>query len=85
MDLSFARFEQDATVTVLPADLAVLLVGVAARQAMSPTALLQARIDQPVVGEWPFPSAHGAFSRPVATLLTDFPWPAAPLSGQSDL
>ncbi|HET9509973.1 MAG TPA: hypothetical protein VFO80_02385 [Sphingomonas sp.] len=53
MDLSFARFHGHA-VTVLPVELAVLLVGVASRQAASPTAHVQSAIDR---------------SRPVGTLL----------------
>lgn len=69
MDLSFARFEHDAQVTMLPPDLAVLLVGVAARQAASPTALIQARIERraPIGGL--FAPGHGAFSQSVADLL----------------
>lgn len=66
MDLSFSRFEADGTVTALPPDLAVLMVGVAARQAASPTALLQARLPaQDRVHDW-FAPAHGAFNRAVA-------------------
>ena len=70
MDLSFARFEQDAQVIVLPPDLAVLMVGVAARQATSPTALLQARIDRVPAGGSLFAPAHGAFNLPAAVALT---------------
>ena len=77
MDLSFARFEHDATVTMLPPDLAVLLVGVAARQAASPTALVQSRIERAVPADTVFAPAHGAFSRPVAALLSARPWPPA--------
>ncbi|MES2753674.1 MAG: hypothetical protein V4659_03320 [Pseudomonadota bacterium] len=69
MDLSFARFEHDAQVLVLPPDLAVLLVGVAARQALSPTALIQTRIERVVPSDTVFAPAHGAFSRSVADLL----------------
>jgi hypothetical protein len=75
LDLSFARFEQDATVTVLPPDLAVLLVGVAARQAASPTAIIQTIIDRRVPAGDRFLPAHGAFEPGVADLLTGFPWP----------
>ena len=69
MDLSFARFEQDATVTVLPPDLAVLLVGVAARQAASPTALVQTRLERAIPADALFAPAHGAFNIAVADLL----------------
>ena len=70
MDLSFARFEHDAQVTLLPPDLAVLLVGVAARQAASPTALVQIRLERSAIADAPFAPAHGAFSDTVARLLT---------------
>ena len=69
MDLSFSRFEADVTVTALPPDLAVLMVGVAARQAASPTAMLQARL--PALfsrNDW-FTPAHGAFNPVVADWL----------------
>ena len=42
MDLSFSRFDRDTELTVLPPDLAVLMVGATARQAASPTAAVQA-------------------------------------------
>ena len=71
MDLSFARFEHDATVTVLPPDLAVLLVGVAARQAASPTALIQTVIDRRAPAAGLFAPAHGAFNFAVAGLLAE--------------
>jgi hypothetical protein len=46
LDLSFARTAgfDTAIVTALPAELAALLAGVAARQAASPTARVQARL-----------------------------------------
>jgi hypothetical protein len=44
VDLSFARLEKDVAVAAIPTELAVLLVGVAARQAASPTARAQAEI-----------------------------------------
>jgi hypothetical protein len=71
LDLSFARFEQDAHVTLLPQDLAVLLVGVAARQALSPTAQAQIGIERHAVpaNNGAFAPADGAFSRSVAGLL----------------
>ena len=61
MDLSYIRFEHDARAAVLPPDLAVLLVGVAARQAASPTARLQAVFDRPRVLDLPFRPPGGAF------------------------
>ena len=71
MDLSFDRFEQDAHVALLPQDLAVLLVGVAARQALSPTAQAQVGIERHTIANdgGAFAPAHGAFSRSVAGLL----------------
>lgn len=69
MDLSFNRFDKETLVTQLPADLAVLMVGIAARQAASFTAIAQTRLLQ--VGEETvlFAPAHGAFNGPVATVL----------------
>ena len=70
MDLSFSRFEADASVTVLPPDLAVLMVGIAARQAASPTALFHAHlVPTPGLRSW-FAPEHGAFNLPVAEMLT---------------
>ena len=72
MDLSFLRFEPDARVTALPPDLAVMLVGVVARQATSPTAMIQARLapsDAAIAAPW-FAPAHGAFNLAMAQLLT---------------
>ena len=69
MDLSFSRFEADVTVTALPPDLAVLMVGVAARQAASPTAMLQAALRaSDATPDW-FAPAHGAFNLTVAHML----------------
>lgn len=45
MDLSFNLWERDAG-TALVGGFAVLLVGIAARQAASPTALAQARLER---------------------------------------
>ena len=72
MDLSFSRFEADVTVTALPPDLAVLMVGVAARQAASPTAMIQAGLPAAHVVHW-FTPAHGAFNLGVAQLLAARP------------
>ena len=69
MDLSFLRFEPDARVTALPPDLAVMLVGVVARQAASPTAMLYARLSPAAETPW-FAPAHGAFNLAMAQLLT---------------
>lgn len=73
MDLSFSRFEADGTVVALPPDLAVLMVGVAARQAASPTALAQARLSSPGRHDDRFAPVHGAFNHAVALLLRAAP------------
>lgn len=70
MDLSFSRFEHDGRVTGLPPDLAVLMVGVTARQAGSPTAMIHARLSSHVVTDTPFAPSHGAFNARVAALFT---------------
>lgn len=72
MDLSFARLERDVAVTAMPTRLAVLLVGVVARQAASPTACIQARISFPVPEESLLAPAHGAFHRKAAEALTNW-------------
>jgi len=69
VDLSFSRFEADATVVALPPDLAVLMVGIAARQAASPTALVQGRLPTVTVQRAWFAPAHGAFNLAVAEML----------------
>lgn len=69
MDLSFSRFEHDAPLIVLPPDLAVLMVGVAARQAASPTAILNARLWSLPVTRSLFAPVHGAFNAGVAKAL----------------
>ena len=61
MDLSYLRFEHDASVAILPPDLAVLLVGVTARQAASPTALEYARLLPLAASASPFHPLSGAF------------------------
>ncbi len=68
MDLSFARF-QSGQVTVLPVELAVLLVGIASRQAASPTARAQAAIDWTGPIDALLAPAHGCFSAAVAATL----------------
>jgi hypothetical protein len=68
LDLSFTRFDRDAEVTELPADLAVLLVGVSARQAASVTAAVQARVDGPVHPSL-FAPLDGAFNGRMARVI----------------
>lgn len=70
MDLSFARFDQNSQVTALPSDLAVMLVGVAARQAASPTALAQAHVERPLFSDSLFAPLGGSFNLAVAATLT---------------
>jgi len=69
VDLSFSRFEPDCTAIALSGDLAVLLVGIAARQSTSPTALLAARVTIPVLTDQLFAPAHGAFNRAMAATI----------------
>ena len=70
MDLSFARLDRDFAVTAMPTELAVLLVGVAARQAASPTARVQARIGVAAPIDLMLAPPHGAFHALVAAALT---------------
>jgi hypothetical protein len=70
VDLSFARLEKDIAVTALPTELAVLLVGVAARQAASPTARAQARIGARARKVSLLAPQHGAFHAEAAAALT---------------
>ncbi len=75
MDLSFPGFDRDTEVTQLPNDLAVLMVGIAARQVASPTAVTQARfgrIGQPSRLLQPL---DGAFNGPTAALLAKWKEP----------
>ena len=60
MDLGFLRFDRAAR-QVLPTDLAVLLVGMAARQAASPTARLAARLARTPAAAGLLAPQHGAF------------------------
>lgn len=69
MDLSFPRFDRDVELTVLPGDLAVLIVGIAARQAASPTAVVQAAFAREQPDSKLFAPLHGAFNGPMATAL----------------
>jgi len=69
LDLSFPGFDRNTEVTRLPGDLAVLMVGIAARQTASPTAVAQARFGR--IGD-PSPLLQpldGAFNGPMAVLL----------------
>ena len=72
MDLSYQRFDHDASVTALPPDLAVLLVGVTARQAASPTALFQAMLYPRVIESSPFFPPSGAFDANVAARMVEW-------------
>ncbi len=69
MDLSFQRFEKDIAVTALPPDLAVLLVGITARQATSPTARLHQRQGDASPGDAPVMPPPGAFNADMAVAL----------------
>ena len=68
MDLSFNRWEQDAG-AALAGGFAVLLVGVAARQAASPTARAQARLERRRRPDDRLRPRGGCFSAPVAQAL----------------
>lgn len=72
MDLSYLRFDYDASVAVLPADLAVLMVGISARQAASPTALIQTRRFPRVIESSAFFPLSGAFDTQVAARIADW-------------
>ena len=70
MDLSFPGFDKDREVVRLPGDLAVLMNGIAARQAISPTA--RAGLAQPGLGDADLrllAPLDGAFNGPMATAL----------------
>ena len=69
MDLSFARLDREVAVTALPTELAVLLVGVAARQAASPTARAQAGLAPAEPVDLLLAPEHGAFHLGAATAL----------------
>lgn len=69
MDLGFTRWEHD--VTAQPGGFAVLLVGIAARQAASPTARAQAQLERRRSPADRLRPRAGAFSAAVATVLTD--------------
>jgi hypothetical protein len=69
VDLGFRRFEQDGDAGVMPAELAVLMIGAAARQAMSPTARIEARIDRAARSLVSGAAGRGAFNADVAAAL----------------
>jgi hypothetical protein len=75
VDLSYLRFDHDASVAVLPPDLAVLMVGISARQAASPTALTQTRLFPRVVESSVFFPLSGAFDADVAARIVDWGQP----------
>lgn len=70
MDLSFARLDRDFAVTAMPTELAVLLVGVAARQAASPTARAQAGLTVSRPADLLLAPKGGAFNALAAAVLT---------------
>jgi len=69
VDVSFTRFEQDASLVALSPDLAVMLVGIAARQAASPTARMNARVAAEPSAASLLAPLDGAFNRAVAERL----------------
>jgi hypothetical protein len=69
LDLSFNRFDRDAELTVLPPDLAVLMVGATARQAASRTAAVQAGFVRAAPDPALFAPLDGAFNGPMARYL----------------
>jgi hypothetical protein len=72
VDLSYLRFDHDASLAVLPPDLAVLMVGISARQAASPTALIQTRQFPRVIESSAFFPPSGAFDAQVAARIADW-------------
>ncbi|MGN6374112.1 MAG: hypothetical protein ACTHMG_01010 [Sphingomonas sp.] len=67
MNQSFPPIGKDAVVTALPTDFAVMLVGAAARQAASPTAMFfQARLAPGPDDSSLLLPMHGAFNRAMA-------------------
>ena len=68
MDLSY-KIDRENSVAVLAPELAVLLVGVAARQAASPTAQVQARLTGSAGPRHRFHPVLGAFDAAVAAAL----------------
>ena len=69
LDLSFTRFDADAEPIAMPHDLAVLMVGIAARQAASRTAAAQAGSGRAAPEPLPFAPADGAFNGATASAI----------------
>jgi len=77
LNLSFPPIGKDAATTSLTADFAVMLVGVAARQAASPTAMLfQSRLRTDTYEAALLAPVHGAFNQAMANRLQR--WKEAP-------
>lgn len=72
MDLSFPGFDRNTEVTQLPGDLAVLMVGIAARQTASPTAVAQARFGRIGHPSRLLQPLDGAFNGPTAASLAQW-------------
>ncbi len=72
LDLSFPGFDRNTEVTQLPGDLAVLMVGIAARQTASPTAVVQARFGRIGQPSRLLEPLDGAFNGPMATRLAQW-------------
>lgn len=72
LDLSFPPFDQDHEVTLFPGDLAVLLVGISARQAASPTAVTQAGFERADPDPRLFAPLDGAFNGPMAAVMAQW-------------
>jgi hypothetical protein len=70
VDLGFARLKKYAAITALPIDLAVLLVGVSARQAASRTARTQTQIPPPADPAGLLEPQNGCFDSQTASALT---------------
>lgn len=88
MDLSY-RFDRNvidrAAVTAIPTELAILMVGVAARQATSRTARLQYDLDAPRPAGSLLAPADGAFNGAVERALADRPAPSGTASPDAAL
>jgi hypothetical protein len=74
VDLSY-RFDRDvidrAAITAIPTELAILMVGVVARQAASPTARLQYDLSYTRPAAALLAPPHGAFNAQVEAVLAD--------------
>lgn len=72
MDLSFARLDRNVAVTAMPIGLAVLMVGVASRQAASATARAQTRLSLRVPAATLLAPSDGAFHPAAARALSQW-------------